>query len=53
MEQLKNISKKKSEKVSHHQAVKFVDLCESSEESLSTDSDTEYNSESSENKSSV
>ena len=41
----KYTKKKKSKKSFHHQAAKFLDLFESSEESLSTDSDTEYNSE--------
>ena len=54
MEQLKNISKKRRvKKVSHYQAAEFVDLCESSEESLSTDCDTHCKSESSVNKLSV
>ena len=49
----KYLKKRRVKKVSHHQAAEFIDLCESSEESLSTDSDTEYNSESLENESSI
>ena len=49
----KYLKKRRVKTVSHHQAAEFTDLCESSEESLSTDSDTEYNSESLENESSI
>ena len=49
----KYVKKRRVKKVSHYQAAEFVDLCESSEESLSKDSDAGYNSESWENESSV
>ena len=42
----KYLKKRRVKKVYHYQAAKFADLCESSKESLSTDSVTEYNSES-------